>query len=185
MNRADDGGTAQGAEGTAAGAGHDEPAGAGASTAGDEPRSGEEQSDEERARAIVDELRRLKVEDLALDMTVSLVTVGYQKLGLTAQTRELRDLGGAHLAIELLRALLDVLQREVAQAPLGDLRSTLATMQLEYARAVAAGASPAQSGAAAGGAAPAETAADEASGDDTPGEGQATGDAQAAGDAQA
>jgi len=175
MNRADDGGTAQGAEGTAAGAGHDEPAGAGASTA----------DDEERARAIVDELRRLKVEDLALDMTVSLVTVGYQKLGLTAQTRELRDLGGAHLAIELLRALLDVLQREVAQAPLGDLRSTLATMQLEYARAVVAGASPAQSGAAAGGAAPAETAADEASGDDTPGEGQATGDAQAAGDAQA
>ncbi len=101
------------------------------------------QEDEERVRAVVEDLRRLKVEDLALDMAVSLVTVGYQKLGLTEQTRELRDLGGARLSIELLRALLDVLEREGAAAKLGDLRSTLAAMQLNYAYMVGEAAKPA------------------------------------------
>lgn len=90
--------------------------------------------EEERVRAVMDELRRLKVEDLALDMAVSLVTVGYQKLGLTEQTRALRDLDGARLSIELLRASLEVLEREGAGVKLGDLRGTLAAMQLNYAR---------------------------------------------------
>ena len=90
--------------------------------------------EEERVRAVMDELQRLKVEDLALDMAVSLVTVGYQKLGLTEQTRPLRDLDGARLSIELLRASLDVLEREGAGVKLGDLRGTLAAMQLNYAR---------------------------------------------------
>jgi hypothetical protein len=98
---------------------------------------GDAAADEARVRAAIDELRRLKVEDLALDMTISLVTVGYQKLGLTEQTRELRDLPGARLSIELLRALLDVLEREGAAATLGDLRATLAAMQMNYARTVA------------------------------------------------
>jgi len=95
------------------------------------------EDDEERVRRVVDELRRLKVEDLALDMAVSLVTVGYQKLGLTEQTRELRDLDGARLSIELLRATLDVLERERGAAGLGDLRGTLSAMQLNFARVVA------------------------------------------------
>ena len=95
------------------------------------------EDDEERVRRVVDELRRLKVEDLALDMAVSLVTVGYQKLGLTEQTRELRDLDGARLSIELLRATLDVLERERGASGLGDLRGTLSAMQLNFARVVA------------------------------------------------
>ena len=110
--------------------------------AGDDQSTGAE-TDEERVRAVVEELRRLKVEDLALDMAVSLVTVGYQKLGLTDQTRELRDLDGAHLSIELLRALVDVLERAGAATKLDDLRSTLAAMQLNYARVVAEGSAPA------------------------------------------
>lgn len=101
-----------------------------------EDAGGSDDADEERVSAVVEELRRLRVEDLALDMAVSLVTVGYQKLGLTDQTRELRDLGGARLAIELLRACLDVIEREHGAAGLGDLRGTLAAMQLNYARVV-------------------------------------------------
>ncbi len=113
--------------GTSPGPQPDEADGAGASA----------EDDEERVRRVVDELRRLKVEDLALDMAVSLVTVGYQKLGLTEQTRELRDLDGARLSIELLRACLDVLERERGASGLGDLRGTLSAMQLNFARAVA------------------------------------------------
>ncbi len=101
-------------------------------------------TDEERVRAVVEELRRLRVRDLALDMAVSLVTVGYQKLGLTEQTRELRDLDEARLSIELLRASLDVLERERGAEGLADLRSTLAAMQLNYALAAGEGASAAE-----------------------------------------
>jgi hypothetical protein len=114
--------------------------GAGAPDAGepDAERAGDAApTDDERLRAVVEELRRLKVDDLALDMAVSLVTIGYQKLGLTEQTSKLRDLDGARLSIELLRAILDVLEREGAAAKSGDLRATLAAMQLNYARVVA------------------------------------------------
>lgn len=119
-------------------------------------QAAESPDDEERVRAVIDELRRLKVEDLAVDMAVSLVTVGYQKLGLTEQTRVLRDLDGARLAIEFLRALLEVLEREGEAAKLADLRGTLATMQLNYARAVAEAPAAPQEGAEASREAPTE-----------------------------
>ena len=45
-------------------------------------------------------------------MMVTLVTVGYEKLGLTEQTRELRDLGDARVAIESLRRLIEVVESE-------------------------------------------------------------------------
>lgn len=93
-------------------------------------------SEEERERALREQFKRLRVADLAYEMMVGLVTVGYQKLGLTEQTRELRDLDDAHLAIELLRATLSVVEREREAEEFKDLRSTLAQMQLGYVQAV-------------------------------------------------
>ena len=69
-------------------------------------------------------------------MMISLVSFGYQKMGLTDETRELRDLGDARLAIELLRANLEVVEREQGADRTRDVRSTLAQMQLGYAQAV-------------------------------------------------
>lgn len=94
-------------------------------------------SEEQRRREALEGLKRLRVADLVEEMLVGLVTVGYQKLGLTDQTRELRDLGDARLAIETLRAWIDVLARERGEEGLADLRSTVAAMQLSYARAAA------------------------------------------------
>jgi hypothetical protein len=107
----------------------------------------DERSEEERRRDLLDQLRRLRVADLVEEMLVSLVTVGYQKLGLTDQTRELRDLGDARLAIETLRAWIDVLARERGEEGLADLRATVATMQLEYARVAVRPAGEAAAGA--------------------------------------
>jgi hypothetical protein len=104
----------------------------------DEPRKDTPLSDEERARALREQLKQVHAFDLAFEMAVSLVSFGYQKLGLTAETRELRDLADARLAIELLRAELDVLSRELGDARLGDLRATLAHLQMSYAQAVGA-----------------------------------------------
>lgn len=94
-------------------------------------------SEEQRRREALERLKQLRVADLVEEMLIGLVTVGYQKLGLTDQTRELRDLGDARLAIETLRAWIDVLARERGEEGLADLRGTVAAMQLSYARAVA------------------------------------------------
>ena len=51
-------------------------------------------------------------------MMLSLVTLGYQKLGLTDETRELRDLDDARLAIELLRGVSTCWTRAAAR-PVG------------------------------------------------------------------
>jgi len=62
--------------------------------------------------------------------------VGYEKLGLTEQTRELRDLGDARVAIESLRRLIEVVESE-GDPEVGSLRSTLAQMPAELRRASA------------------------------------------------
>ncbi len=126
-------------------------------------------SEAQRRREALEGLKRLRVADLVEEMLVGLVTVGYQKLGLTDQTRELRDLDDARLAIETLRAWIDVLARERGEEGLADLRSTVAAMQLSYARAVAEpGAAEAAAGEKAGaeseGTGPDETSPDAAAG---------------------
>ena len=110
----------------------------------DEQRGGGAPTDEERARAMREQIKSLHAFDLAADIMISLVSFGYQKMGLTDETSELCDLGDARLAIELLRANLEVVERESGEGRTRDLRSTLAQMQLGYAHAVnLAGAAPA------------------------------------------
>jgi hypothetical protein len=92
----------------------------------DEQRGAGAPTEEERARAIREQLKSLHAFDLAYEMMISLVSFGYQKMGLTDETRELRDLGDARLAIELLRANLEVVEREQGEGRTRDVRSTLA-----------------------------------------------------------
>ena len=101
--------------------------------AGDEgSREGRAPTDEERAEIYRQQLKQLHVVDLVRDMMVTLVTVGYEKLGLTEQTKELRDLGDARVAIEALRRLIEVVEGDDPED--ASLRSTLAQMQLNFAR---------------------------------------------------
>ena len=110
----------------------------------DEQRSDGAPTDEERVRALREQLKSLHAFDLAYDMMEGLVTFGYQKMGLTDATSELRDLGDARLTIELLRANLGVVERELGEDHTLALHSTLAQMQLAYAQAVhLAGVTPA------------------------------------------
>jgi hypothetical protein len=94
-------------------------------------------TDQERADLYKQQLKELRLLDVARDMMLTLVTVGYQKLGLTDETRELRDLGEAHLAIELLRGVIGAVEGVAATDEVETYRSTLAQMQLNYARVAA------------------------------------------------
>ena len=110
------------------------------------------QTDEERARAYREQVKQLRAVDVASSLMLDLVTIGYQKLGLTPETADLRDLPDARLFIDLLRATLAVVENELDDMQRRDLHSTLAQMQLSFARAVQLGGG-AESG-------PAETVAD-------------------------
>ena len=88
------------------------------------------QSDEELLKQVEDELRRLKVTDLLVQMLYTVSSLGYRKL-----SAEDRDLDQAKLAIDSLRALLPVLDGAVAEDVMRDFRQVTANLQLAYAEA--------------------------------------------------
>ena len=95
----------------------------------DEPHS-EERSDEELLQQVEEELKKLKVADLLVQMLYTISSLGYRKL-----SAEDRDLDQAKLAIDSLRALLPVLEGSVAEDVLRDFRQVTSNLQLAYADA--------------------------------------------------
>jgi hypothetical protein len=93
-------------------------------------------ADEERAEVapedLVEAIRRRKVADLLLSTISTTAQLGYAKL-----ERDSRDLGQARLAIESMKALLPVLEDEVAKEVLDEFGQLLANLQLAYAKAAA------------------------------------------------
>jgi hypothetical protein len=92
--------------------------------------------DEERARELLEQLKSVHAVDIARDMAIAAVNFSYPKLGLSDETRAVRDLNDVRVSIELIRAVLDVLDREHGGETTSDLHDTLAQMQLAYAHAV-------------------------------------------------
>jgi hypothetical protein len=97
---------------------------------------GRVQTDEERARALLEQLKGVHAFDLAYETMVGLVNFGTQKMGLHDETRGVRDLDDARLSIELIRAILEVIEREQGDERTRGLHDALAQMQLAYAHAV-------------------------------------------------
>ncbi len=91
---------------------------------------------EERAQAILQQLKDVRALDLAYESVVGLLNFGTQKMGLHEETREIRDLDDARVSVELVRAILDVVEREAGDERARGLRDALAQMQLAYAHAV-------------------------------------------------
>jgi hypothetical protein len=102
------------------------------------------QDPEERiAQELAEELRKLKVEDVLINTLLSVSSIGYRKLGLTEDTREDRDLEQARLAIETMKALTPMLERFVPPELARDFNTSVANLQLAYAKAAS---EPADSG---------------------------------------
>jgi hypothetical protein len=98
-------------------------------------------SDDERAADDLDEqLKRLRVEDVLIQTLVTVSAIGYRGLGLTPETEELRDLGQARLAIDTMRALTPVLEQVVPAELVRDFSTSVANLQLAYAKVAAEGA---------------------------------------------
>jgi len=95
-------------------------------------------SEQERLAAeLAEELRKLRVEDVLVNTLLTISSVGYRRLGLTEDTREDRDLEQTRLAIESMQALTPVLGQVVPSELVADFTSSVANLQLAYAKAVA------------------------------------------------
>jgi hypothetical protein len=107
-------------------------------------------SDEERAaQDLADELKRLRVEDVLIQTLVTVSAIGYRGLGATPETQESRDLAQARLAIDTMQALTPVLERVMPPELVRDFSTSVANLQLAYARVAAedaAGGAPPPSG---------------------------------------
>jgi hypothetical protein len=89
-------------------------------------------TDEELLQQVEEELKKLKVSDLLVQMLYTVSSLGYRKL-----SAEDRDLDQARLAIESLKALLPVLEGSVPDDVVRDFRQVTANLQLAYADATA------------------------------------------------
>lgn len=90
---------------------------------------------DEIARELAEELRRLRVEDVLVNTLVHVSSIGYRRLGLTEDSREERDLPQTALAIETLQALVPVLQDFLPQELIASFEDQVANLQLAYAKA--------------------------------------------------
>jgi len=88
------------------------------------------QSDEELLAQVEEELKKLKVSDLLVQMLYTVSSLAYRKL-----SPEDRDLDQAKLAIEALRAVVPVLEGTVGEDVLRDFRQVTANLQLAFAEA--------------------------------------------------
>jgi hypothetical protein len=89
-------------------------------------------SEEELRARLEEELKKITVEDVLLQTAVTLVNLGGQRLGLTPETQEARDLGQTRVAIEAVRALMPLLEERGDMV--SPLRDALAQLQLAYAQ---------------------------------------------------
>jgi hypothetical protein len=108
-----------------------------------------ELSEEELRAAYEEEMKRLRVEDVVIQTTVSLMNLGARKAGLAPGSEGERDLGQVQMAIDGARALLPLVEPQLGPnaAPI---REALSQLQMAYAQLVAesGGPPPAEPGAA-------------------------------------
>lgn len=98
----------------------------------DEPES---VTEEELLERLQDEMRRITVSDYLAHLLVSLSSMAFQKLGLTAETAGDRDLAQARMAIDAFEALADVRSQGPGKDEASLYASTLHQMRMAYVRA--------------------------------------------------
>jgi hypothetical protein len=97
--------------------------------------------EQELARRLAEELTKLRIEELLVETVVTVSAVGYRRLGLTPDTKGDRDLDQARLAIETVKALTPLLEPVVPAELVRDFNSSVANLQLAYAKAAGEAAS--------------------------------------------
>ena len=92
-------------------------------------------TEDELRAAYEEEMKRLRVEDVVVQTTISLMNLGARKAGLAPGSEDERDLGQVQMAIDGARALLPLVEPQLGPnaAPI---REALSQLQLAYAQLV-------------------------------------------------
>jgi hypothetical protein len=93
-------------------------------------QAAQQPNEEELLQQVEEQLKKLKVSDLVVQMLYTVSSLGYRKL-----SDQDKDLDQAKLAIETLRAVVPVLEGVVGDDVLRDFRQVTANLQLAYADA--------------------------------------------------
>lgn len=89
---------------------------------------------EQIAAALADRLARTPVRDVLLQAMATFIDMAGVRLGMGPAGDDALDLPQARQAIEALRALLEVAERELGAAQVRPFREPLAVLQMAYAR---------------------------------------------------
>lgn len=109
----------------------------------EEPFEEREPTQEEMAAMLADRLARTPVRDVLLQCMATFIDMAGVRLGMGPTGDGARDLGQARQAIEALRALLTVAERELGAAQVRPFKEPLAILQMAYSRASEERADPA------------------------------------------
>ena len=102
----------------------------------DEPDAERQPKAEELAAIVAEQLARTSVRDLLLQTMATFADMASIRLGFGPAGGGARDLTQARQAIEALRGLIEVAERELGAAQARPFREPLAALQMAYARAV-------------------------------------------------
>ena len=95
-----------------------------------------EEEQEQLARELAEELRKLRGEDVLVNTLIQGSSMGYRRLGLTEDTRDDRELEQSRVAIETMRALMPVLEGFLPGELITGFQEQIANLQLAYAKAI-------------------------------------------------
>jgi hypothetical protein len=109
-----------------------------------EPPVGPEPTEEEMRAALEEELKRVRVEQVVTEATVSILNVAVLRAGLVPGSEGEQDLGQTRMGIEAVRALMPLVEQALGAEQARPIRDALAQLQMAYVRAV--GAAPAEPG---------------------------------------
>ncbi len=94
-------------------------------------------SEEELRRKIEEHVRQQKVSDVLVQFMASLSNLAYMKMGITEDTRDIKDTEQARLAIDSFKALLDAAGPRLEDQDRNALAGALASMQMTFVKAAA------------------------------------------------
>lgn len=92
-------------------------------------------SETELMEQLQEEMRRITVPEYLRHLLVSLSSMAFQRLGLTEESREERDLAQSRMAIDAFEALVDVLSSTFSKEEESLFRSALHEMRMAFVRA--------------------------------------------------
>lgn len=93
-------------------------------------------TEEEMRAALEEELKRVRVEQVVTEATVSILNIAVLRAGLVPGSEGEQDLGQTRMGIEAVRALLPLVEQALGAEQARPIRDALSQLQMAYVRAV-------------------------------------------------